>query len=132
MVVVWRNVLAKEETWGCAAIAASFMIVAGALDGSLTAEEIDRLCVPAQSQLTGRLHNFNLRLEINGLILKDEARSYHTKELAQQAVMRVTAFSISFSNVDWITEGIWREETDRPSGAAGPWPILPFVPLTAV
>ncbi len=84
------------------------MIVARVPRGSLTTEEMDQFCAHVQSQLIGRLYDFSLRLESNGLALEGRSHPYYSKQLAQQAVVRATALSLSLGNVGW------GEETDRP------------------
>lgn len=52
-----------------------------------------------QANLTGRLRSFRLEWSEQGLVLRGHARSYYTKQLAQQAVMTATEMPISANNI---------------------------------
>ncbi len=68
----------------------------------LAVEDINRLWAHLLSQLAGRLHDFNLRLEGSGLVLEGQARSYHARQLAQHAVMRATALPVLRNGIEVI------------------------------
>ena len=62
--------------------------------------ELEHLETHVQSRLTGRVRNFRLVVCGKGLILKGSARTYYAKQLAQQAVMEVTALRIVANEIE--------------------------------
>jgi hypothetical protein len=62
--------------------------------------ELDRLETHIQSRLNGRVRDFRLSLCGGGLILRGHARTYHAKQLAQQAVMEATALPILANEIE--------------------------------
>lgn len=50
--------------------------------------ELSRITVKIQNELRGRVREFRLAADDRGLTLHGTTRSYHEKQLAQQAVLR--------------------------------------------
>jgi hypothetical protein len=51
-------------------------------------------------RLSGRLRDFRLLIRGEGLILRGRTRTYYAKQLAQQAVMEVTAMPILANEIE--------------------------------
>ncbi len=90
VVAAWRKILAGEGTWGCAAIVAHYMIVAGVPGDSFTTQSMNRLCTHVYNQLTGRLQGFNFRVKSYGMVREGHAHSNYPKQLTQQASVPAT------------------------------------------
>lgn len=65
-----------------------------------TAEEIDRITVRIQHQLSGRLRDFRLDASEMGIVLRGRAPTYHVKQLAQHAVMSATDVPILRNEIE--------------------------------
>ena len=63
-------------------------------------DEIARLEELVQSRLNGRLRSFQLAIRDHGLVLRGRAATYHTKQLAQHAIMGATQVPILANNVE--------------------------------
>lgn len=63
-------------------------------DRVMTQEELDRLGAQIEHQLSGRLRDFRVKRRGEGVVLKGRVRTYYAKQLAQHAVMRMTALPI--------------------------------------
>jgi hypothetical protein len=68
--------------------------------GVVSHEEIERLERRVRHLLSGRLRVFRLLVLDNGLILKGQARTYYTKQLAQHAVMEATRLPILANDIE--------------------------------
>lgn len=53
-----------------------------------------------QSRLYGRVRNFRLLHRDDGLVLQGRARTYYAKQLAQHAVLEVTAQPIAANEIE--------------------------------
>ncbi len=63
-------------------------------------DEIDRLEEHVKRHLFGRLHGFQLTVRDDGLILRGRALTYHTKQLAQHAIMAATSVRIVANDIE--------------------------------
>ncbi|MFN4258109.1 MAG: hypothetical protein ACK4RK_02350 [Gemmataceae bacterium] len=59
-----------------------------------------QLEIAIQNQLSGRLHDFHLDWRGDGLVLLGHCRTYHAKQLAQQAVMTATKLPIAANAIE--------------------------------
>lgn len=66
----------------------------------MTQEQLDRIGIQIQYQLSGRLRDFRLKRRSDGLILRGRTRTYHAKQLAQHAVMRATDLPILHNEIE--------------------------------
>jgi hypothetical protein len=66
----------------------------------VTQEDLDRLEAQIQHELSGRLRDFRLKRKDAGVVLTGRARTYYAKQLAQHAVMRVTALPILGNEIE--------------------------------
>jgi hypothetical protein len=62
--------------------------------------EVEQVGAGVRELLRGRLSDFRLELCGQGVILHGRARSYHAKQLAQQAVMRGTELPIVRNGIE--------------------------------
>jgi hypothetical protein len=63
-------------------------------------KEIDQLVTTVQRQLAGQVSNIRLLVRDTGLVLQGRARSYYAKQLAQEAVMKVTGIPLLANDVE--------------------------------
>jgi hypothetical protein len=63
-------------------------------------EELDRLGAQVQRELSGRLRDFRLKDQGEGVVLSGRVGTYYAKQLAQHAVMRVTALPILGNEIE--------------------------------
>jgi osmotically-inducible protein OsmY len=63
-------------------------------------EVIDQLETHVQSQLNGRIRDFRVQVRERGLILRGQTRTYYAKQLAQQAVMQISAWPILANEIE--------------------------------
>jgi hypothetical protein len=63
-------------------------------------EEVAQLEAHAQNQLSGRVRNLRLDVQDNGLILRGQAHTYYTKQLAQHVVMELTWLPIQANEIE--------------------------------
>jgi hypothetical protein len=61
--------------------------------------ELEQLEGYVQTRLNGRVRDFQLSVRGHGLILTGHARTYYAKQLAQQAVLEVTALPILANDI---------------------------------
>jgi hypothetical protein len=66
-------------------------------------EEVDQLLASVQRQLAGRICELRLLVEENGLVLQGRAYSYYAKQLAQQAVMKVTGLPLLANDIQVLS-----------------------------
>jgi hypothetical protein len=64
--------------------------------------DIAALEVHAQSQVAGRVRNLRVVLQEHGLILYGQSRTYHGKQLAQEAVMASSTRPILANEIEVI------------------------------
>lgn len=62
-------------------------------------EEI-RLAAVVLARLGGRVRNFCIRLDGNGLVLQGQTATYYVKQLAQQYVMEGTSLPIRANDIE--------------------------------
>lgn len=77
------------------------------------ADEAKAAAAHLATQLRGRLHNIRVFAEPEGVVIHGVANSYHVKQLAQHAIMRmfalpvvaneITVPSADLHNDDWIS-----------------------------
>jgi len=65
----------------------------------LTDEEVARIEDHVECRLSGRLHDFHLRVRDDGLVLCGRAPTYYAKQLAQHLVMRATDLPIRANDI---------------------------------
>ena len=63
-------------------------------------DEIDGLEGIVRRRLNGRVRDFRLLLQDNGLILQGYAFTYHAKQLAQHAIMKATRLPIIANEIE--------------------------------
>ena len=63
-------------------------------------EEIGRLETHVRSRLNGRVHDFHLVAQADGLILRGHAHTYYAKQIAQHLVMEETKLSIRSNEIE--------------------------------
>ena len=63
-------------------------------------DDIDNLAGDVCRRLYGRVRDFRLRLQDNGLILQGSALTYYAKQLAQHAVMQATRLPILANDIE--------------------------------
>jgi hypothetical protein len=63
-------------------------------------DQIDRLHRSVQPQLDGRVRNFRVLLQDDGLILQGDALTYYAKQLAQHAIMKETRLPILANEIE--------------------------------
>jgi hypothetical protein len=90
-----------------------------------TGEGLARIEEEIGRRLNGRVRDFRLVACNNGLVLRGRSRSYHAKQLAQQAVMEIASLPILANEIEV------RIELDRRCVAGEskePWaePLPPF------
>jgi osmotically-inducible protein OsmY len=61
---------------------------------------LDQLEAHLQSRLNGRVHRLQVLIRGNGLVLQGQARTYYAKQLAQHAVMSVTALPLVANEIE--------------------------------
>lgn len=66
----------------------------------MTPEERELVEQEVQRQLCGRVHDFRLLVGDDGLVLQGRSRTYHAKQLAQQAVMAVVQHPIQANEIE--------------------------------
>lgn len=64
------------------------------------APEIDQLEACVRCQLSGRIRDFQVLSQDNGLVLKGHSRTYYAKQLAQHAVMEATELPILANEIE--------------------------------
>jgi hypothetical protein len=64
-----------------------------------TAEELSQIEEHVDSQLSGRVHDFRLRVCHDGVVLCGRAPTYYAKQLAQHLVMRATELPIRANDI---------------------------------
>jgi hypothetical protein len=69
-------------------------------DAGMRQQDLDRLVERVQRELSGRLHDFRLKRQGDGVVLAGRVRSYYAKQLAQNAVMRSTALPILANEIE--------------------------------
>ena len=62
--------------------------------------ELDQLEVRLQAHLSGRITNLRLHVDDGGIILRGHARTFHAKQLAQHALMRVSKLPILTNEIE--------------------------------
>lgn len=67
-------------------------------------DEIDNLEGNVRRELNGRVRDFRLLLQAEGLILQGYAFTYHAKQLAQHAIMQATRLPILANDIE--VEGV--------------------------
>ena len=72
--------------------------------GFASQDEIDGLEGNVRSRLNGRVRDFRLLLQENGLILQGYASTYYAKQLAQHAIMQATRLPILVNDIE--VEGV--------------------------
>jgi hypothetical protein len=65
-----------------------------------TANGIVELQAHVQRRLRGRVYDFRLIVTDQGLLLGGRVRTYYVKQLAQHAVMEVTAFPVLANEIE--------------------------------
>ena len=70
--------------------------------GPPTSESVTELETLVQSRLAGRVAEFHVTLEEQGLVLRGRTRSYYAKQLAQQAVMEATSVPILANEIEVV------------------------------
>lgn len=70
-----------------------------AMDESLT-DEFARIVRQVQSELGNRVLDFEVVVEADGLILRGRTTTYHAKQLAQHAVMRLARCRVIANEID--------------------------------
>ena len=63
-------------------------------------ELLSELEMHVQNRLNGRVAEFRLSMQLNGLVLKGHARSYYAKQLAQQAIMEAVHLNIAANEIE--------------------------------
>ncbi len=63
-------------------------------------DEIDRLEEHVHRRLNGRVRDFYLLVQGNGLILQGHAPTYYAKQLAQHAIMEATRMPILANDIE--------------------------------
>jgi hypothetical protein len=64
------------------------------------APEIEQLEARVRSRLSGRVRDFQVLGQDNGLVLKGHTRTYYAKQLAQHAVMDSTEIPILANEIE--------------------------------
>ena len=72
----------------------------GGRRGAMTQEALDRLCAHVQHELGGRLRDFRLKCQGEGVVLTGRVGTYYAKQLAQHAVMRATVLPILGNEIE--------------------------------
>ena len=62
--------------------------------------EVEQLELQVQAQLSGRIRRLNLLVVNGAIVLRGSARTYHAKQVAQHAVMRLTAQPILANEIE--------------------------------
>jgi len=62
--------------------------------------EVDQLEVLLQAHLSGRITNLRLNVDDGGIILRGHARTFHAKQLAQHAFMRLSKLPILANDIE--------------------------------
>lgn len=62
-------------------------------------DELTRLADQIQNELRGRVREFRLAADEQGLILHGVTRTYHEKQLVQHAVLRSVALPIAANEI---------------------------------
>ena len=71
------------------------------LSSNLSSQELlSELEMHVQNRLNGRVAEFRLSMQLNGLVLKGHARSYYAKQLAQQAIMEAVHLNIAANEIE--------------------------------
>ena len=71
------------------------------LSSNLSSQELlSELETHVQHRLNGRVAEFRLSMQLNGLVLKGHARSYYAKQLAQQAIMEAVHLNIAANEIE--------------------------------
>jgi osmotically-inducible protein OsmY len=65
-----------------------------------TGDGVAELEVHVQCRLGGQLRNFRVVVTDRGVILRGQARTYYTKQLAQHAVMEVSRLPILANEIE--------------------------------
>jgi hypothetical protein len=73
--------------------------LAGPPDVLPGAAEIGQLEARVQARLMGRVRDLRLSWREGGLVLQGQAPTYYAKQLAQHAVLEVTAFPIAANEI---------------------------------
>jgi hypothetical protein len=68
--------------------------------GPLTSDVVAHLEKRVQLRLGGQVLDFQLSIREMGLVLKGRTRSYHAKQLAQQALMEMTEAQIRANEIE--------------------------------
>jgi hypothetical protein len=63
-------------------------------------ERLTRVAEHIQCRLGGRVHDFQLFVRDQGLVLRGHAHTYYAKQLAQQAVMEAIHLPISANEIE--------------------------------
>jgi len=63
-------------------------------------EDLDRLEMHLQSQLSGRVRGFRLEARADGLVIQGQAATYYAKQLAQHLVMSLTTVPIEANEIE--------------------------------
>jgi hypothetical protein len=64
--------------------------------------DLDEIQAHVQSDLMGRVLDLRLSNRGMGLVLRGQARTYYAKQLAQQAVMKLTTIPIIANDIEVI------------------------------
>jgi hypothetical protein len=68
--------------------------------GLLTSDVVAQLEDQVRLRLGGRVLDFRLSIRDMGLVLKGRTRSYHAKQLAQEALMDMTGAQIRANEIE--------------------------------
>ena len=63
-------------------------------------DDIDRLARNVRRRLNGRVRDFHLLLQDNGLVLQGFAFTYYAKQLAQHTIMQSTRLPILANDIE--------------------------------
>ena len=63
-------------------------------------ERLSELETHVQNRLNGRVAEFRLSMQLNGLVLKGHAHSYYAKQLAQQAIREAADLHIAANEIE--------------------------------